>query len=381
MDAYLIDAVRTPSENTPRLSHIRTDDLAALPITRLLERKPVARPGRYRRRDPRRHQRRGRGQPQRGAHGGAVGGPTGHRSRCHRQPLCASGAEAVVSAGRLVTSGDAAHVLAGGVESMSRAPFVMPRPDKAFPRSVDLLPTQVGWRMVNPRMEPAWVKSLVNARSPSPRSSVSAVANRTKWAVRSHELAEDAWRSGRFDDRVMPVDGCGQGRKHPSRNKRRNAVGAAVCGLHRTGAVTAGNASPTTTVPPRSSGVLGTETTVHGSGSSRLRRSVWRRTILPGPGRRDQGRVENAPLSTFADIAVWENNEAFAAMVLSCLRNLPEITPESDNRQGGAIAYGHPLGAVWHHVSSWTCVISCVGVAGDTGLPPPASASGRVWRW
>ena len=344
MDAYLIDAVRTPfGKHAGGLSHIRTDDLAALPITRLLERNPWLDPADIA--DVILGDTNGAGEDNRNVARMAallaglpvtVPGVTVNR-------LCASGAEAVVSAGRLVTSGDAAHVLAGGVESMSRAPFVMPRPDKAFPRSVDLLPTQVGWRMVNPRMEPAWVKSLGECAQSVAEELGIGRGEQDEWAVRSHELAEDAWRSGRFADRVMPVDGCVK-----DESIRPGTSVETLSGLRSAftpdGAVTAGNASPvndgaaailvSSEPKPRSMGRIVASATV----------GVAPERFSLGPVDAIRAVLKRAALD-FADIAVWEINEAFAAMVLSCLRNLPEITPESVNRQGGAIAYGHPLGA------------------------------------
>ncbi|GAA4912651.1 acetyl-CoA acyltransferase [Stackebrandtia albiflava] len=344
MDAYLIDAVRTPfGKHAGGLSHIRPDDLAALPLARLLERNPWLDPADID--DVILGDTNGAGEDNRNvARMSAllaglpvsVPGVTVNR-------LCASGAEAVVQAGRMIRAGDAETVLAGGVESMSRAPFVLPRPDRAFPRTLDLVATQVGWRLTNPRFAPEWVTSLGECAQRVAAEFGIGRAAQDEWAVRSHELADAAWRAGRFDDRVMPVDSVTR-----DESIRPGTDTAVLAGLRPAftpdGAVTAGNSSP---INDGAAAVL-----VSGQpGEAPMGRLVSAVTVGVSPERFSIAPVDAVRKVLtrsgldFSDVAVWEFNEAFAAMVLSCLHELPEVPRERVNMQGGAIAFGHPLGA------------------------------------
>ncbi len=213
-EAWLIDAVRTPfGKLRGGLSQIRTDDLAAIPIREL-----VARHGG--RLDPAEiddvyyGNTNGAGEENRNVARMAallaglpvtVPGVTLNR-------LCASGAEAVVQAGRAVAVGDADLVIAGGVEGMSRAPYVLPKPDEALPRRMALEQTMIGWRMVNPQFPAAWTTSL--------GASAEAVAaelgigrdEQDAWAARSHQRVAAAYDAGAHDGFVVPVAGA-----HPRR--------------------------------------------------------------------------------------------------------------------------------------------------------------------
>jgi len=344
VDAYLIDAVRTPfGKHAGGLSHIRTDDLAALPIARLIERNPHLDPADIE--DVILGDTNGAGEDNRNVARMAallaglpesVPGVTVNR-------LCASGAEAIVQAGRMVRSGEATQVIAGGVESMSRAPFILPRPDRAFPRSLDLTPTQVGWRLINPKMNAEWVKPLGECAQRVAEELGIDRGRQDEWAARSHELAEAAWRDGVFADRVMPVEDCVK-----DESIRPSTTAATLAGLRSAftadGAITAGNSSP---INDGAAAVLvSSRPEPHAMG-----RLVASATVGVAPERFSLGPVDaiNKVLARaeleFDDIAAWEINEAFSAMVLSCLHRLPKIPEEKVNRQGGAIAYGHPLGA------------------------------------
>ena len=159
MDAYLIDAVRTPfGKHRGGLAGIRTDDLAALPIAELVRRNPAMAEVD----DVILGDTNGAGEDNRNVARMAallaglppsVPGVTVNR-------LCGSGGEAIVQAARAIRAGDADTLIAGGVESMSRAPFVLPKPEAAFPTDVKLFHTQVGWRMVNPKFPDKWTASL-----------------------------------------------------------------------------------------------------------------------------------------------------------------------------------------------------------------------------
>ena len=153
-DAFICDAVRTPiGRYGGALATVRADDLAALPLAALLKRNPIPRPGRRRGGAAGLRQPGRRGQPQRGAHGALLAGLPVTVAGATVNRLCGSGLDAVCSAARLIRCGEAQVMIAGGVESMSRAPFVMPKADGAFARNADIYDTTLGWRFVNPRME------------------------------------------------------------------------------------------------------------------------------------------------------------------------------------------------------------------------------------
>lgn len=161
MDAYLLDAVRTPfGRHRGGLSGIRTDDLAAAPIAELVRRNPELDPARID--DVVLGDTNGAGEDNRNVARMAallanlpvsVPGTTVNR-------LCGSGAEAMVQAARALSVGDASAVVAGGVEGMSRAPYVLAKPDEALPKTMEIHQTTVGWRMVNPAFPDRWTASL-----------------------------------------------------------------------------------------------------------------------------------------------------------------------------------------------------------------------------
>lgn len=344
MEAYLIDAVRTPfGRHAGGLAHIRTDDLAALPIAELLRRNPDVDPASIE--DVILGDTNGAGEDNRNVGRMAalladlpvtVPGVTVNR-------LCASGAEAIVQAGRQVASGDAERVIAGGVESMSRAPFVLPRPDTAFPRQLALVPTQVGWRMPNPRFARAWVDSLGEcAQNLAGEYGIGREAQDT-WALRSHLKATDAWEKRLFAQRVMHVDGVPRD-ECVRADTNRDKLAALKPAFTVDGTVTAGNSSP---ISDGAAALL----VAREPGPNPMARLVSSATVGVSPERFAVAPVDairkvlfKSGLN-FRDIAVWELNEAFAAMVLSCLHLLPDIDVNRVNPNGGAIAYGHPLGA------------------------------------
>jgi acetyl-CoA acetyltransferase family protein len=347
MDAYLIDAVRTPfGKHRGGLSGIRPDDLAALPIEALM----------------RRHgdvgeiddvilgDTNGAGEDNRDVARMAlllaglpptVPGVTVNR-------LCGSGGEALVQAARAVRTGDAEVVIAGGVESMTRAPFVMPKPDTAFPGEAKLFSTQVGWRMVNPRFPARWTASLGACAEAVAADLGIGRKEQDEWAVRSHTLAAAAWQRGLHDDYIVPIEGVPRDESiRPGTTL--DKLAALRSAFSPDGAVTAGNASPIN--DGALAALVGSQSTVDRLGVEPLGRIVASATVGIEPHLFSIGPVgavrkvlDRAGLS-FSDIAVWEINEAFAAMVLANLHHLPEVKPELVNPHGGAIAIGHPLGA------------------------------------
>ncbi|GAA2400821.1 acetyl-CoA acyltransferase [Catellatospora methionotrophica] len=347
--AYLIDAVRTPfGRHKGGLSGVRTDDLAAAPLVALLKRHPDLDPALIE--DVILGDANGAGEDNRNVARMAallaglpatVPGVTVNR-------LCAAGAEAIVQGSRAVRAGDLDLVIAGGVESMSRAPFVMAKPDTAFPGEAKLWNTQLGWRLVNPLMPDAWTVPLgVAAQQVAHEFGIGREAQ-DAWALRSQQRAAAAWAQGRFDDRVFEVNGVTR-----DESVRPDTSAAALAKLRPAftpdGTVTAGNSSPVN--DGAAATLVGSAAAVERLGVQPLGRIVASTVAGVSPERFSTGPVPairallaKAKLG-FGDIAAWELNEAFAAMVLSCLHELPEIDPELVNVDGGAIAYGHPLGA------------------------------------
>jgi acetyl-CoA acetyltransferase family protein len=348
-DAYLIDAVRTPfGKHRGGLAGIRTDDLAAAPIAELLRRQPAIDPAAID--DVILGDTNGAGEDNRNVARMAallaglpvtVPGVTVNR-------LCAAGAEAIVSAARAVRCGDASLIVAGGVESMSRAPFVLAKPDVPFPAEARLWNTQLGWRMINPKFADEWTVSLGQAAEQVAAGFGIDRGTQDEWALRSQQRAAAAWDAGVFADRVIPLAGVER-----DESVRPGATLAGLAALRPAftpdGSVTAGNASPVN--DGAAATLIGDAEAVQRLGVEPLGRIVAGTVAGVSPERFSLGPVPairnllaRAGLS-FADIALWELNEAFAAMVLSCLHELPEIDPERVNVHGGAIAMGHPLGA------------------------------------
>ena len=349
MDALILDAVRTPfGRHRGGLSHIRTDDLAALPIAELTKRQPGLDPARID--DVLLGDTNGAGEDNRNVARMAallaglpvtVPGATVNR-------LCGSGGEAVVQAARAVSAGDAEVVVAGGVESMSRAPFVLGKPDEALPKAMQLVQTAVGWRMVNPKFPPNWTDPLgVCAERVAAEYGIGR-ETQDAWALRSHRRAAAAWEAGRHDDYVLRVEGV-----HRDESIRPDTSPEALAGLRPAfspdGAVTAGNASPLNdgaiallVGTPAVASDLDVRPLGRIVGSGLAATAPDRFSVAPVPAiRKALARAGRR----IEDVDLFEINEAFAAMVLSCLHDLPEIDPDRVNPNGGAIAYGHPLGA------------------------------------
>jgi acetyl-CoA acetyltransferase family protein len=389
VDAYLIDAARTPfGKHRGGLSRIRTDDLAATPLTTLLARHPGLDPARID--DVILGDTNGAGEDNRNVARMAVllaglppsvPGVTVNR-------LCGSGGEALIQAARAVRAGDADVVIAGGVESMSRAPFVLSRPDTPFPARMELLPTQVGWRMVNPTFPDRWTASLGACAEAVAAELGIGRQPQDEWALRSHERAAAAWDKGLHDGFAEPV-----GEVTRDESIRPDTSAAALGGLKpafsRDGAVTAGNASPlndgavAVLVGPASlAAELGVEPLGRVVASATVAVEPHRFSVAPVPAiAKALARAGLGP----SDITAWEINEAFAAMVLSCLRELPgavggDLDPERVNPNGGAIAIGHPLGASAPRVIVDVCrevrrrgggygvAAACIGVGQGTAV-------------
>ncbi len=264
--------------------------------------------------------------------------------------LCGSGAEAIVQASRSIKVGDANFVIAGGVESMSRAPWILQRKDKKLPESVDpkdLHQSTVGWRMTNPGFSEQWTQSLGRcAEEVAEKHGISRIAQ-DEWSLRSHQRAHAAWVEGKHDDFVFAVNGITRDESiRPESNLA--TLNALKSVFSEGGAGTAGNSSPindgaVAVLATNQSGVdkLGGKVICEILGSQVV--GIAPNEFTRAPVFAIQKLMAKMQFS-FADIALWEINEAFAAMVLTVLHELPDIDPELVNVNGGAIALGHPIG-------------------------------------
>ncbi|MFE7316573.1 thiolase family protein [Streptomyces sp. NPDC057555] len=359
-DVYLVDAVRTPiGRYGGGLSAVRPDDLAAGVIRELLSRSPALDPAAID--DVYLGNANGAGEENRnvGRMAALLAGLPATVPGVTVNRLCASGLEAVVQAARAIALGDASTVVAGGVESMSRAPYVLPKSDRPFPAGhTELYSTTLGWRMVNPKMAPEWTVPLgESAELIAERHGITR-EQQDAFALTSHRKAAAAWEQGLFDAEVVPVavprhkgEPLVVDRDECVRPDASLAAMARLTPSFRTerGTVTAGNASP---LNDGAAAVLLTDD----DGLRRLGREPLARvraTAVTGiePQYFGLGPVEAVRRALaragrgFADLTTLELNEAFAAQVLGCLAEWPELAPAVLNPRGGAIALGHPLGA------------------------------------
>jgi 3-oxoadipyl-CoA thiolase len=355
---FVCDAIRTPiGRYGGALSQVRTDDLAAVPLKALMARNArvdwqaiddvyygcVNQAGE----DNRNVARMAlllAGLPQ------EVAGMTVNR-------LCGSGMSAVAAAACAIASGDAEIVIAGGVESMSRAPFVLPKSTSAFSRHSEIYDTTIGWRFVNPEMERVFGTDSMpqTAENLAELYGISR-ADQDKFACRSQAKALAAKTSGRFTREITPVavalrKGAAvsiEADEHP-RETTIEALAALkpVTGTH--GTVTAGNAAGIN--DGAAAIILASEAAARTHGLTPRARVIGSATAGVKPRVMGIGPVpatRNLLLrlgKAVSEIDYWELNEAFAAQALAVLRELglPDEAPHV-NTNGGAIALGHPLG-------------------------------------
>jgi acetyl-CoA acyltransferase len=266
--------------------------------------------------------------------------------------LCGSSLDAAMQGSRAIEAGDAAVVLIGGVESMTRAPWVLPKPSRAFPAgNLTAVSTTLGWRLVNERMPAEWTVSLGEANELlADRFGISR-ERQDEFAARSHNLAAAAWEAGFYDDIVVPVsvDGAAVdlGRDEGIRpGSSPEKLAGLKPSFRADGTITAGNASPLN--DGASAVLLGAEGAV--PGLDPLARVAGRGTHALVPQDFGFAPVEAAEKAlaragiTWDDVAAVELNEAFAVQSLACV-DAWKIDPDIVNTKGGAIAIGHPLGA------------------------------------
>ena len=378
--SYIVDAVRTPLGRIGgALSGVRPDDLAANVIARLLERSPLDREliG-----DVFFGNANGAGEENRNVARMALllAGVPVTVPGVSVNRLCGSGLEAVVQASRSLMVDDADIVVAGGVESMTRAPWVLPKPDRAFAReNVTMFSTALGWRMVNPKMDAQWTVSLGEGAEILADEFAITRDQQDEFALASHLKAAQAWEKRVFDDEIvdvaqvdLAVDECVRADATLASLQRLRPV------FRSEGTVTAGNSSPMN--DGASALLMMNERGIEMTGAQPLARIASRAHSALEPQRYGLGPVIASSLAleragiTWSDLSVVEMNEAFAAQALACLKNLPALDPAIINPNGGAIAIGHPIGASGARIlttlvhelrrrgARWGLATRCIGV-------------------
>jgi len=368
-DVFVIDAVRTPiGAYRGSLARVRPDDLAALVLQELVQRTPALDPTDLE--DVYMGAANGAGEDNRNVARMAsllaglpvsVPGVTVNR-------LCGSGLEAVVEASRAVAVGDARLCLAGGVESMSRAPWVLAKPDQIFPRGDETLhSTTLGWRLVNPEMPDEWTVSLGEGAELLADKFGIGRAAQDAFALASHRNAAAAWDRGEFSSEVVPVPGTDLTQdeciRRPSTMDRLAALRPV---FRENGTVTAGNSSPLN--DGAAAMVLGDVQSITSLGVQPLARIAASAVSGVDPRFYGIGPVEAAAKALqragigWSDVATVE------------LTEWPELNPEVVNPTGGALAIGHPLGCSGARIlttlawrlrrtgARWGLAAMCIGV-------------------
>ncbi|MFH8449513.1 thiolase family protein [Streptomyces fungicidicus] len=348
-DAYLYAAARTPfGRFGGALAGVRPDDLAATALTGVLAKAPGLDPAAIG--DVVWGNANGAGEDNRNVGRMAVllaGLPVSVPATTVNR-LCGSSLDAAITASRTLESGDADVVVAGGVESMSRAPWVLPKPDRAFPaRDVTAVSTTLGWRLVNPAMPKEWTVSLGECNEQLQEEFSVSRERQDAFAARSHRLAAAAWDEGFYDDLVLPVaDLVRDEGIRPGTDPGRLA--ALKPSFRPDGTITAGNASPLS--DGASAVLLGTGEAAGRIGLAPVARIAGRGVHAVEPQRFGFAPVEAAERALrragigWGDVGAVELNEAFAVQSLACV-DAWGVDPEIVNTRGGAIALGHPLGA------------------------------------
>jgi acetyl-CoA acetyltransferase family protein len=347
-DAYIYDAVRVPfGRYGGALAGVRPDDLAAHVVRALLDRHEV---------DPERigdvmfGNANGAGEDNRNVARMAVllaGLPTSVPGTTINR-LCGSSLDAAIQASRAVETGDAALILVGGVESMSRAPWVVLKPEKGFPSGPQTMySTTLGWRMVNRSMPEQWTISL--GESTEKLAGIYGIGReeQDEFALRSHQRAAKAWEDGLYDGWVVPVPDTDLARDEPIRaDTSMEKLAKLKPAFKKDGTVTAGNASPlndgaaAVLIGSEDAGLGDPLVRIAGRGAHAVDPDVFG----IGPVEAANRALERAGIG-WEDVDLVELNEAFAAQSLACLREWKALDPDKLNVSGGAIALGHPLGA------------------------------------
>lgn len=358
-EAYICDYIRTPiGRFGGSLSSIRTDDLGAIPLRALVERNPgidwaaiddvvygCANQAGEDNRNVARMALLLAGLPK------DVSGSTVNR-------LCGSGMDAIIIAARAIKAGEAELMISGGVESMSRAPFVMPKAETAFSRNAEIHDTTIGWRFVNPLMQEQYgIDSMPETGENVAEEFAVSRADQDAFAVRSQDKAVAAQANGRLAKEIIPVtipqrkgDAVVVSKdEHPRAGTTIEALAKLPTPFRQGGAVTAGNASGVN--DGAAALIVASEAAVKKYGLTPIARILGGavagavpRIMGIGPVPATQKLCARLGLKP-ADFDVIELNEAFASQAIAVLRQLG-IAEDAEhvNPNGGAIALGHPLG-------------------------------------
>lgn len=347
--SYIFDAVRTPFGRAGgALAAVRPDDLAAAVMRASVERVGI---------DPARiddvvfgdANQAGEDNRNVARFGALLAGFPSSVTGVTVNRLCASSLEAVIQGSRAIEAGDADVVLAGGVESMSRAPFVVEKSSKPWPASGNqtFWNTSIGWRMVNPKLPTTWTISNGEAAEKVAREWRITREDQDAFAVRSHRLAAEAWAAGIYAEETVQIAGHELLRDEGIRDDSSVEKLAGLRALFADeGSVTAGNSSPLN--DGASAVLIAREGAIE---ADPLARITGRATHGVDPDQFPIAPIEAANKAlaragrSWADVDVVELNEAFASQALACAKGWPELDPAKLNIHGGALAIGHPLGA------------------------------------
>jgi acetyl-CoA acetyltransferase family protein len=350
--AYVLDSIRTPfGRYGGGLAAVRPDDLAAHIVRALLQRTTSLDPGGID--DVLFGDANGAGEDNRNVARMAVllaGLPTRVPGATINR-LCGSSLEAAMQASRIVECGDASITLVGGVESMSRAPWVMLKPERGFPRGHEtLFSTTLGWRMVNREMPEQWTISLGESAEKLARLYGITRDAQDAFALASHRHAAAAWDSGFYESWVVPVPGTDLERDESIRvDTTLEKLAALKPAFIEGGTVTAGNSSPLN--DGAGAMLIADEKGSTAAGAQPIARIVSRGAAAVDPDVFGIGPIEAAETAlrragiTWEDVEVVELNEAFASQCLADIGQWRGLDPSKVNPNGGAIAIGHPLGA------------------------------------
>lgn len=357
-EAFICDAVRTPvGRYAGALAKVRTDDLAAIPMTALVKRNPkvdweavddvfygCANQAGEDNRNVARMALLIAGLP------GSVPGVTLNR-------LCASGMEAIGTAARAIRAGEMELAIAGGVESMTRAPFVQGKAQEAFSRSAEIYDTTIGWRFINPLIKQQYgVDSMPETGENVAEDFQVTRADQDAFALRSQQRAAKATAQGYFAEEIVPVEIAGRKEtvvvdkdEHPRPDTTLEALAKLRTPFRNPGTVTAGNASGVN--DGAAALIVASEVAVKKHGLKPRARVLGMASAAVPPRIMGIGPVPATQKlmarlgHKIGDFALIELNEAFASQSLACLRQLG-LPDDADhvNPHGGAIALGHPLG-------------------------------------
>lgn len=390
--SYVYAAVRTPfGRHGGALAGVRPDDLAAHAIAAVLERAPDL--DRTAIDEVVLGNANGAGEDNRNVARMAVliaGLPvTVPASTVNR--LCGSSLDAAMLASRAIETGDASVVLAGGVESMTRAPWVLPKPGRAYPAGdISAVSTTLGWRLINPRMPAAWTVGLGEANEQLRELFGISRERQDEFALRSHVLAQTAWDNGFYEDLVAPLPELARDESIRA-DASLEGLSALKPAFRADGTVTAGNASPLS--DGASALLIGSEAAGATIGAAPMARIAGRAAVACEPAMFGYAPVEAANRAlaragiSWSDVGAVELNEAFAVQSLACI-DAWRIDPEIVNVHGGAIAIGHPLGASGGRVlgtlaavlherrQRWGVAAICIGVGQGLAVVLDNSATG-----